>query len=119
MLLSLHNEWLAVYHKRFNGQSHSACLNDQVLSSWYFRTMNAEDMKNDIPLREENLLQQLKQDKSNAETEKASRLSRLRNLNWKNIVTIGCLWLTSFIINVSFSIMGPFFPDAVCYIVDN
>ena len=81
--------------------------------------MNAEDMKksiSDIPLQEEKLLQQLKQDESNAETEKASRLSRLRNLNWRNIVTVGCLLLTSFMINVSFSIMAPFFPDAVGYI---
>ena len=40
-------------------------------------------------------------------------LAQLRRWNWKNITTISCLWLAYLLCNMSYSIVGPFFPDEV------
>ena len=40
-------------------------------------------------------------------------LAKLRRWNWKNITTISCLWLAYLLCNMSYSIVGPFFPDEV------
>ena len=40
-------------------------------------------------------------------------LGRLRKCNWWNLATIACLLLTYSMVNVSFSILPPFFPTEV------
>ena len=44
---------------------------------------------------------------------KKSRLSRLREVNWRNAVTVTCLWLAYLLCNMSYSLLGPFFPVEV------
>ena len=36
-----------------------------------------------------------------------------RKCNWKNIITVVCLWLTYLFINANYSLIGPLFPSEV------
>ena len=44
---------------------------------------------------------------------KKSWLTRLREVNWKNIVIIACLWLAVLLCSMAYSIIAPFFPNKV------
>ena len=52
---------------------------------------------------------------SDVET-KTSLKSRVCGWNWKNLLTVVCLWLTYLICSMAYSIIAPFFPDEV-YII--
>ena len=60
-----------------------------------------------------------KHDSSIYEPEKSSLLSRLSKWNWQSISTFGCLWLAYLLCNMSYSIVGPFFPHEVELHLDN
>ena len=44
---------------------------------------------------------------------KKTWLTRLREVNWKNIVIMACLWLAVLLCSMAYSIVAPFFPSKV------
>ena len=46
-------------------------------------------------------------------TGKKSWKTRLREVNWKNILIMACLWLAVLLSSVAYSMVAPFFPSKV------